>query len=258
MNPNRFTFKRLGHCILLQGISKQEALKRGSTLLKQHAWAKSVYYLSEIKGIERKPKVEWLLGEQQPLVTHKELNTYFIFDLRKVMFSPGNHAERQRLIMEVPSNSTVVDMFCAIGNLSLPLAVNRKDVHVIGIEISPETFHYLLVSIQKNKLQDRFKAIKGDNRLLTPKNVADVVLMGFFNWDERQLEVAINALKDQNGIIYLHHTIKGNTPPKVIPEIVQRIASRKNAKITLLKAYKVKKIGPYKLHFVNKLKVSSK
>ena len=68
-------------------------------------------------------------------------------------------------------------------------------------------------NIQVNHLKDRYQPIFGDNQTHTPINWADRVLLGYFELTPRQLEVALQALKqDQGGILHTHGLTTARQP----------------------------------------------
>ena len=153
----------------------------------------------------RTPGLEVLAGNPDTVTLHKELGCKFWIDALRLTFSAGNHAERQRLIKITTEGEQIIDMFACVGNLSVPISVHHPTVEVKGIEINPYAYSFLEKNIQVNHLKNRYQPIFGDNQTHTPINWADRVLMGYFELTPRQLEVALQALKqDQGGILHTH------------------------------------------------------
>ncbi len=204
--PARFPV--IGGAVILQLKEKLYPYKKeiAQAILKYLRTSKSVWLRTgKTEGVFREPKMECIAGDCNPIVLHKEENTLFLLDIARLTFSPGNAGERKKLTRIIKTNEIIVDMFACCGNLSMPIAVNSKPRLVIGIEINPYAYSFLLENIRLNKVSDRYIAILGDNRFSTPENVADHVLMGYFNIDESQLIAGVKALKREGGIIHLHY-----------------------------------------------------
>lgn len=158
----------------------------------------------------RKPSYEILAGERNPVTLHKELGCKFWIDALKLTFSNGNHAERQRMVRISANNEQIIDMFACVGNLSLPIAVHHSTSKIIGIEINPYAFKFLEKNIQENRLTNQYQAILGDNRIKTPKNWANRVIMGYFTIDKPQLTAALASLQQQEGGTIHVHGLEGS------------------------------------------------
>ena len=116
-----------------------------------------------------------------------------------------------------------------------------------GVEIFPYTFDFLVKSIKLNSVQDLYHPILGDNRLFTPKNIADYVLMGFFDWDESQLQVALQALRNGVGTIYAHYLVPRGVD--VVSEFKEKIM-KFQVSIDNISYRLVKSFSPRKNHYV--------
>jgi tRNA wybutosine-synthesizing protein 2 len=158
--------------------------------------------------VTRLPSLEVIAGSHQTTTVHRELGCVFNIDPLKVTFSPGNHFERLRLIRETRSDSCLVDMFSCVGNLSLAPAVHNQSLRVFGVEINPIAFDFLRMNVRANKVEDRFTCIVGDNRVVTPSNVADRVILGFWGSDAKQMEAAVGSLKQDTGGCLHYHFLK--------------------------------------------------
>jgi len=221
--PRRY--KILGDIILIKIADELEEYKRviGETLLNLHPRCKAVWRDKGKEGMLRKPNVELIAGSGSVTI-HKENGCYFKLDVTKVMFSVGNQGERMRIVKLVKDGEVIVDMFAGIGYFSIPIAVHSKPKVIYSIEINPESYSFLLENIKLNRVD------------------TIVPILGF-------LPVAINALKDEGGIIHYHES----TPEAVLNRPIERIKSvceklRKNVKI--LNFRKVKNYSPGVYHMV--------
>ncbi len=240
-------YYRLGNVIILRSRKKWDMFtdKIGNCILSLFPWARAVIIQIDTEGVYRRPVSKLIAGNLEIPLIHKELGTYFVLDPLKITFSPGNHYERELLLHEI-KNGVVVDMFACVGNLSMPLSV-INNVKVYGVEISPYTFDFLVSTVKKNQVRTRYVPILGDNRKVTPVNVADYVLMGYFGWDLSQLRSALRALRSGKGVVYSHYLVpRGSDVASIFINAVNSLS----AEVIDLEVRKVKSFSPRKVHYV--------
>ncbi|MCJ2533880.1 MAG: class I SAM-dependent methyltransferase family protein, partial [Candidatus Thermoplasmatota archaeon] len=143
-----------------------------------------------ISGIYREPNVEILYGSENTEVVHKENGVRYKLDVAKIMFSSGNMDERLRMANISNKNETVVDLFAGIGYFTLPMAVYSKPRKIFSCEINPVAYKYLCKNIVLNHVPSIVNPLFGDNRSIAPKNVAERVVMGYFEDTEKFLPTA--------------------------------------------------------------------
>lgn len=194
----------------------------------------------------RKPIIEHIAGEKRTKTIHKEFNTIFNIDLEMITFSPGNKNERNHLIQTVSDNEVICDMFACIGNLSLPIAVNKPSVRIYGLEWNQIAFDFLKQNIEVNKVDDRYFPVYGDNRKSTPKNFATRVLMGYFDIDYNQFRCAIEAIENQGWVHY--HSISPRDNLEKPSEIVEQARNESGHKIEIKEIRQIKKYSPRLYH----------
>lgn len=209
---------------------------------------------SPIQGELRIPDLEYLAGEKTTITTHVENKTKFIIDVSRIMFSAGNHHERIRMVKFTPPNTeiTIVDMFACIGNLSLAIAKHRNFVKVIGIEKNPHAFQYLVKSIEANKLSN-YKPVLGDNRDpgITPQQVADRVILGYFVPDPLQIQIAINTLREKGGVLHLHDVIERSDQSHLIKHVKNALESdSRGLQLMKIDQHVIKSVSSSKNHIV--------
>ncbi|WP_087715041.1 class I SAM-dependent methyltransferase [Natronolimnobius baerhuensis] len=129
-------------------------------------------------GTHREPRTRLLAGESDTETIHAEHGTRYGLDPAKVMFSPGNQAERARMGDAVSGDEHVFDMFAGIGYFTLPMA--RAGARVSATEINPTAFRYLLENAVLNDVSDRVEAYMSDCRDLASEIDADRVVMGYY------------------------------------------------------------------------------
>ncbi|MHA2357334.1 MAG: class I SAM-dependent methyltransferase [Candidatus Heimdallarchaeaceae archaeon] len=202
----------------------------------------------------RKPEIVHLAGEKRTETFHLEYKTKFNLDIAEITFSPGNKGERGHLIKTIKDNEIICDMFACIGNLSLPLTVNIPTVEVYGIEINQIAFNYLKNNIMLNKVENNYYPTLGDNREKTPDNIADRVLMGYFNIDDKQFSKAVKALNSE-GWIHYHYTAVRNFE-KEIEDFFIRMKKELKFKLEDMIIRRIKKFSPRLNHYCADIKIT--
>jgi tRNA wybutosine-synthesizing protein 2 len=247
-------YVRLGSIAIIRLNNKLSNYKKqiGIHLLTYENRVKTVFLQKTTSGMTRLPEMEFVCGENNSITLHKEVGTKFWIDVTKHTFSPGNHSERIRMMNLIQDEENVLDMFAAVGNLSLIAAKNKK-AQFLGIELAQRTFEYLIKNIEENDLESNYKALNGDNRYLTPENQFDRVIMGFFECDELQLEVAIRAIKSQ-GVIHLHEAVPNHLWERVEDKI-KLVAEKTQSKILSMKLHRQKKYSPGVDHIIADIEI---
>ena len=153
----------------------------GEALLELHGEADAVLADEGIAGSYREPRRRHLAGSRDTETVHTEHGTRYVLDPARVMFSPGNEAERVRMGELVEVDERVFDMFAGIGYFTLPMA--RAGARVTATEINPTAFRYLLENAALNDVTDRVDAFRTDCRTLAGSVTADRVVMGYYGVD---------------------------------------------------------------------------
>ncbi|MEX2719982.1 MAG: class I SAM-dependent methyltransferase family protein [Candidatus Wukongarchaeota archaeon] len=247
-------YAKIGHVMIVNipEILKNYEVEIAEILLKMGAFSgiKTVAKKAgRTKGIYRMPQIKVLAGEKQTETLHRENDTMFKLDPARITFSPGNHNERKRMIDIANNYETIVDLFACVGNLSLPIAVH-KNVIIYAIEKNPEAYKYLLENIKINKLENRVIPLFGDNRDVTPKNVADRVIMGYLYPTIDQLEIGIKALKNIKGGWIHFHIAKPLNKLKEPETLVKKVANKLEYDVCYIKKLRVKHYAPSIEHLV--------
>ncbi|QSX00792.1 class I SAM-dependent methyltransferase [Haloterrigena alkaliphila] len=178
----------IGSVILVtvpEGCPDERAL--GEALLERHGEADSVLADKGIAndgaaGTYREPRTRLIAGERDTETIHTEHGTRYGLDPAKVMFSPGNQAERVRMGELTDADERVFDMFAGIGYFTLPMA--RSGARVTATELNPTAFRYLLENAVLNDVGDRVDAYMTDCRDLAGEIDADRVVMGYYGSDD--------------------------------------------------------------------------
>lgn len=211
-----------------------------------------------INGKYREPKVEIIYGSEDTETVHKENGIRYKLDTQKIMFSSGNMDERIRMASISNENETVVDMFSGIGYFTLPIAVYSKPKEIFACEINPIAYGYLCENITLNDVTTIVEPLLGDSRKTSLKNVADRVIMGYFEKTYQFLQIAINCLKNGEGNIHYHEVCPDDLIPGRPLKNVRFEISKFERSVELLNYKIVKSYAPGVSHIVLDLKVRKK
>ncbi|USZ70997.1 class I SAM-dependent methyltransferase [Natronosalvus halobius] len=174
----------------------------GEALLALHGEADSVLADEGISnegegdgGTYREPRTRLLAGSGDTETVHVEDGTQYGLDPARVMFSPGNQAERRRMAEVVEPDERVFDMFAGIGYFTLPMA--RAGARVTATELNPTAFRYLLENAMANDVSSRVDAYHSDCRDLVADVRADRVVMGYYGYADSEDEAGHGARTDE-------------------------------------------------------------
>lgn len=211
-----------------------------------------------ITGIYREPETKIIYGSIDTETIHKENGIRFKLDPQKVMFSSGNMDERIRMATISNEKETVVDLFAGIGYFTLPMAVYSKPKKIFACELNPIAYDYLCENIVLNNVTNIVEPLKGDNRKVAPKNVADRVILGYFKDTKKFLTTAFNCLKDYKGIIHYHDKFPDKNVPDKPLKIVKRLAEKYSRNVELLNHIQIKSYAPGISHYVFDIGIDEK
>ena len=222
---------------------------------------KSVYLNSgRVKGQFRTPeRIEYLVGIENSIITHKEHGVIYKFDFTKIMFSMGTLSERKFLATLVKDGEVIVDMFAGIGYFSLPMAKHANPKKIYSIELNPESFDYLSENIRLNHFEDIISPIKGDCKIevinLSNSGIkADRVIMGVFPAPKEFIKEALTLAKAE-GTIFHYEGIADKDDYISLFKEFEDIARNSEFKCKLLGKRFVKSYGPGLYHTVFDIKV---
>ena len=208
-----------------------------------------------IKGEFRKPKVEIIYGQKNTVTIHKENGIKFKLDPQNIMFSSGNMKERIRIANISNKKETIVDLFAGIGYFTLPIAVYSKPKKIFACEKNKVAYDFLCENIVLNNVTSVVEPLKGDNRKIAPKNIADRVIMGYINNTYKFLPTAIDCLKNNCGILHYHDVYPDDVVPKKPIKIIDKETNKKKCEFKLIKYDKVKSYAQGISHFVFDIKI---
>jgi len=166
----------VGSVILVDDGDYHDDAELGDALLELHGDADTVCVRDGVSGVHRTPNCRVIAGSGDTETVHVEHGTRYALDCAKVMFSPGNQAERVRMGEVASEGERVLDMFAGIGYFALPMA--RAGAAVTAVEVNPEAYRYLVENAQLNDVTGNLHAILGDCRDV--EATADRAVMGYY------------------------------------------------------------------------------
>jgi len=202
----------IGTVVLVDPGDAPRPAEVGEALLAIHGGADTVLARHGVDGPHREPDVSVLAGEGDTETVHREHGTEYALDLARVMFSPGNKAERARMGEVVATGERALDAFAGVGYFALPMA--RAGARVTAVERNPAAFEYLLENAVRNGVTDRVRAYRGDCREVTPalEGGFDRAVLGHYEAHEF-LDAVLPAVAP-GGRVHLHAA----TPERLVPE----------------------------------------
>ncbi|MCZ7398985.1 MAG: class I SAM-dependent methyltransferase family protein [Candidatus Methanoperedens sp.] len=222
----------------------------GKALLSLYPGCRTVLLDKGITGRMRQPVREIIAGENTETI-HKENGCLFKLDAMRIMYSQGNLAEKKRM-SRLGKGEVVVDMFAGIGYFSIPMAVHSKPVKIFAIEINPEAFGYLKENIKLNKVGDIIEPVAGDCSIVTPRGIADRVIVGYLD-AHLYLEQGICALVP-GGIIHYHEAVPEAVEHRPVERIIEA-SGKLGRDVEIIGMRRIKKYSPGVWHVVVDAKV---
>lgn len=211
-----------------------------------------------IEGELRLPTMRHVWGDPDTTTVHVENGIKYRFDPMRVMFSPGNLPERQRVAALPVEGETIVDLFAGIGYFTLPLAVHGHPERIVAIEKNPVSYAFLEENLEINEVQDIVEPRLGDNRDVAPIGQADRVLMGYLPDPTEFLPLALSCLKKTGGSIHYHTVVDLPLFPTTAFARLNDVLQALNWSATLKQSVTVKSYGPGEVHGVLDVEVRAR
>jgi len=251
-------FQTLGKIIILRLNPKLFEKKKliAEAYLELLPHIRSIYLnKGKIEGKFRTPRsIEFLAGENNPIVEHKEHDIKYKFNITKIMFSQGNLNERRFLATLVEDGEIIVDMFAGIGYFSLPIAKHANPERIYSIELNPTAYNFFVENIQLNELEKKINPILGDCKeivvQLSEKGIrANRVIMGVFPAPKNYIKEALTLTKEEGTIFHYEGVVKKENYLSLYNEF-KEIAEKERYSCSLESKRFVKGYGPHLKHVV--------
>lgn len=177
-------------------------------IMQLHKNIKSVLKkISERKGELRLREFKLIAGDKDTEVVHKEYGYLLKLDPQKTYFSPREATERQRIASQVNPGENVMVMFSGISPFPIAIAKKQPQVNkVYAIELNEDAHNYAVENVRVNKLGYKIILIYGDVKDKCQKYYGrcDRVVMPLPLEAESFLDIAVNCIKSQGGIIHFY------------------------------------------------------
>jgi tRNA (guanine37-N1)-methyltransferase len=184
---------------------------------------------SPVSGSFRLRELEHLFGEEKTETIYQEYGCCFKVDLASAYFSPRLSFERMRITNLVNQGETIVNMFAGVGCYSIMIAKHRPIKQVLSIDLNPKAVELMKENVQLNRVEDKVVVIEGDAREVISSQLnqsCNRVLMPLPEKAYEYLESAIQALKEDNGIIHYYDVVFAQKSKDPAQKLTQRIVPK--------------------------------
>ena len=156
------SLERLGDIVIVDEDDDERAREIADAVMASDVPCETVLNrASPIEGELRVRRWDVLAGTDTETV-HREYGHEFLLDVAEVYFSPRLATERHRVIEQVDSGESVVDMFAGVGPYAVPMAARGADV--VACDLNERAVEYLRENAARNGVADRVTAVAGDVR----------------------------------------------------------------------------------------------
>lgn len=254
------SFQRLGHIVILRLHKELVPHKHviGEAAIECVPGTKTACLnAGEVSGEFRRPRIEWIAGEDYLVVDHHEHGCVFRFDVSKLMWSMGNMNERKRMYENVQKGEIVVDFFAGIGYWSIPIAKHVQPLHVYAIDANPDSIAALHENRKLNKISERVLTIiqgKCEEKGPTLGRIADRIIMGYLPAPQFALAAAFHTIKPIGGMIHYEGVCEEGKYEKLVQDVRDQ-GSTLGWNVELMHAQPVKSTGPRKWHYTLDIRV---
>ena len=242
----------LGDVIIITLREELEMRKNdiAKALLSMYPGCRTVLLDRGIRGQMRQPEREIIAGGKTETI-HRENGCQFKLDVMRIMYSQGNLSERKRM-SRLGKDEVVVDMFAGIGYFSIPMAVHSEPEKIMAIEINPVSSGYLRENIKLNRVEKIIEPVEGDCALVTPRGIADRVIMGYLD-AYIYIEHGIRALVP-GGFLHFHEAVPEAVEDRPVKRMIEA-AEKLGRKVEIIEARRIKKYSPGVWHVVVDAKI---
>ncbi len=249
------SFDSLGNLAVIEvpeELEKKEKLI-GETIIKLNKNIKTVCKISgPHKGKYRLQPLKIIAGEKNFTAEYKESGCRFIFDVRKVFFSPRLSNERIRISKLIKKGETVGCFFAGAGPFPIVFSKNTEIKKAFAVELNPQAVKYLKKNIEANKCGNKVEVFRADvNKIAGTKlkNSCDRIVMPMPHGGETFLHVTLKALK-KGGVIHFYQVLEKETAFETAIKRAEKECEKQKRKFTLLEKRKVRPFSAAKIQVV--------
>ena len=199
-------------------------------------------------GPYRVQPVRVVLGERNLLTLYREHGVEMWVEVGSVYFSVRHSFERKRIAEQVKPGEIVAALFAGVGPYPLVIAKKQPLVKKIyAVELNPRAYELMVKNVEHNRLEKKIIPILGDVRDVVPRmfpRMADRVIMPLPKSAEDFLDVAMEALKPQGGIIHLYTFGPAEDPYSHAEKRIKEVANEWGYDVEFLAERKVADYAP--------------
>ncbi|MCY3411355.1 MAG: hypothetical protein INQ03_06935 [Candidatus Heimdallarchaeota archaeon] len=232
-------YKRVGDFVLFRSQHRLSG-ELGTAVMQLFPWCRGVYQYLTTTGTSRNPSITWLAGSRDTVTEHKENGVIYVLDIARIMFAGGNSQLRKRLIQQVDEQEYLVDMFAAVGNLSLQVLYYKK-IKATLIEQDSNTYSFLLQTLERNLIAG-IDVLNADCRDVQLINIADRIFMGYHELEVSHFQAAVRLAKT-TAILHTHPIAPADHYEEAIYKYTEFL-NRCEVNVELIAALKVKNYSP--------------
>jgi tRNA (guanine37-N1)-methyltransferase len=189
---------------------------------------------SEVSGKFRTRGLGAIAGVGTTETLHYEFSCRYRLDVARVYFNPRLSHERLRVAEQVRAGERVLDMFAGVGPYSILIAKKQPQASVFSIDLNPDAYKYLTENIFLNKTGERVSSMLGDARDLVRTRLhgkTTRVIMNLPGEATGFVDVAVEALGEQGGVVHYYTFASRNVPTESIKEMFRSAVAAKGRKV---------------------------
>jgi len=196
------SLERLGGIVIVDEDDDERASEIADAVMASDVPCETVLdRASPIEGELRVRRWDVLAGNGTETV-HREYGHEFLLDVAEVYFSPRLATERHRVVGQIGSDETAVDMFAGVGPYAVPMATRGADV--VACDLNERAVEYLRENAERNGVADRVTVTAGDVREIADEHAdaADRLVMNLPHSAGEFLDTAVRLAGDDCVVHY--------------------------------------------------------
>lgn len=190
--------------------------------------------VGDVSGEYRVGDFEIVAGDGSTETTYREFSNPMRLDVSSVYFSPRLSSERMRVANQIKEHERVLDMFAGVGPYTILIAKKHPSVTIYSIDINPQAIRYLKENLLLNHVADRVIPYLGDARNVVSehvKNMATRVIMNLPTEAADFIDVALNALRVDGGILHFYSFASRGEKVENIAESISKIVKENGRRV---------------------------